>query len=741
MKVGARGLPGRRCAASSARRFAGLPARPLPGQRAWVASRRMAGGAAGPDGLRDAVPAPPETPRDAAAPAPPEMPLDVAAAALARSPKGINRRILNAHTTNAVLRVFETDTFDSVNVATALHRVGVLGKTFDASSTPALDRLIKRATKSVVADAWDARLIANATWGLAKLGRGDSAAFFSNVAKAADVSTFSAEDLGKTAWAFATLAKFGTFRDDGFFFKAVVAEASSRVSDFETPDLTNVVWACSTAGVEAPLLYAALADEAPKTLASLKPREWTPLLWSFASAGFTAPEVFRTAEHLICGVVDDLKPHELTNIVWAYAKLGLKAPTLFDAAATATWHKVDRFNAQDIATAVWAYSTAGLDAPLLYKALAHEASKKIARFDSVQLATTVWAFAAAKTRADELLRAVALVAPDKVGSFTPKQLTNTAWAFASVRYAAPELFRAIASEARKKMGEFDAPGLAILSWAFAVAGFDEEELFAEIAAEADIVFDQGGFPALNLSQLHMVHLHLRLALPRHALTRLLNQHASALKTAYQRHGRQSGHMQQQVSAALERIGWKHEYEHTTPEGLSLDMAQPESKLAVEFDGPAHYLYRVDAHSSARFYDGKSFAKNLALRRHGWRVVRVAYFKWRKLRTDAQRDDYLRRRVSHLRSASSEEAAAWKMAEAALSSEDEEDDAEARSEQQRLDNDVPEDYSALAEIDVRDLALRRNVDECGAVADVVQRLRASDDLASGMAAVRQLHARH
>ena len=33
----------------------------------------------------------------------------------------------------------------------------------------------------------------------------------------------------------------------------------------------------------------------------------------------------------------------------------------------------------------------------------------------------------------------------------------------------------------------------------------------------------------------------------------------------------------------------HTFEHVTAEGFSLDLALPKSKLAVEVDGPSHYL--------------------------------------------------------------------------------------------------------------------------------------------------------
>ena len=42
------------------------------------------------------------------------------------------------------------------------------------------------------------------------------------------------------------------------------------------------------------------------------------------------------------------------------------------------------------------------------------------------------------------------------------------------------------------------------------------------------------------------------------------------------------------------LGWNDEFEHVTPEGFSLDLANPEAKRAIEVDGPSHYLKDASA---------------------------------------------------------------------------------------------------------------------------------------------------
>jgi very-short-patch-repair endonuclease len=288
---------------------------------------------------------------------------------------------------------------------------------------------------------------------------------------------------------------------------------------------------------------------------------------------------------------------------------------------------------------VWAYATAGVAAPALFEAVATEALKKIASFNSQALANTVWAYATAGVAAPALFEAVAAEASKKVATFTPQNLANTVWAYATAGVAAPALFEAVAVESSKKIATFEPQALANTVWAYATAGVAAPALFEVLAVSIEATISN--FSLDGLSQLHQVSMHLQLEAPQHALTLLLCRHEAELRAAYLRQEPTPSRSQREVSTALARIGWAHDFEHVTAEGISLDMAQPASKVAVEFDGPKHYLAGA---SSRRVLDGKSKAKERLLRRLGWDVVRVPYFEWDALRSSADREKYLRTKM-------------------------------------------------------------------------------------------------
>jgi len=74
-----------------------------------------------------------------------------------------------------------------------------------------------------------------------------------------------------------------------------------------------------------------------------------------------------------------------------------------------------------------------------------------------------------------------------------------------------------------------------------------------------------------------------------------------------------------------QMGWVHTFEHETAEGFSLDLAQPELKLAVEVDGPSHYLKELS--SGENVVNGATRFKRRQLRSFGWTVAHISYLDW------------------------------------------------------------------------------------------------------------------
>ena len=170
-------------------------------------------------------------------------------------------------------------------------------------------------------------------------------------------------------------------------------------------------------------------------LAGFNPQELANTVWAYATAGVAADALFAAvAEVAVRSRLAGFNPQNLANTVWAFAKTGVAAEALYAAVAEAVVSGgMAGFNAQNLANTVWAYATAGVAAVALYAAVAEAAVRSwLAGFSPQNLANTVWAYATAGVAADALYAAVAEAAVGGgLAGFTPQNLANTVWAYAT----------------------------------------------------------------------------------------------------------------------------------------------------------------------------------------------------------------------------------------------------------------------------------------------------------------------
>ena len=95
---------------------------------------------------------------------------------------------------------------------------------------------------------------------------------------------------------------------------------------------------------------------------------------------------------------------------------------------------------------------------------------------------------------------------------------------------------------------------------------------------------------------------------------------------------------------MRQMGWVHTFEHETNEGFSLDLAQPESKLAVEVDGPSHYL--KDLLSGESVVNGATRFKMRQLRSFGWTVAHISFLEWNH-KTESERRQLVAAKLGEL----------------------------------------------------------------------------------------------
>ena len=89
-----------------------------------------------------------------------------------------------------------------------------------------------------------------------------------------------------------------------------------------------------------------------------------------------------------------------------------------------------------------------------------------------------------------------------------------------------------------------------------------------------------------------------------------------------------------------------EEEHLDPRtGYSLDLAMPSSRIAIEVDGPSHFL--LPDGRGVRRPNGPTLLKRRLLAAAIWRVISVPFYEWNGFATANGQQTYLERAVAPL----------------------------------------------------------------------------------------------
>ncbi|KAG8463146.1 hypothetical protein KFE25_011143 [Diacronema lutheri] len=444
-----------------------------------------------------------------------------------------------------------------------------------------------------------------------------------------------------------------------------IAEAAAR-DELSARSFKMVTDAFTTARMLAPgtELARALERAAGARARSLHPAADERVALAHAVSGPDSPDAprprYAPSDPVAAAAPRDCSVGELSMLSWSLARAGGRSPRAF----------------AEVAAALRARLGGAGGGAASGGALAEPAC----------LALVAWSFATARVRSGVLSGALARTAAQcaRDGELGPRSLVALAWAFARLgpgngggsgggggsgaggeQVAVRALFDAIAATALPRVSLLSCGEASTLLWAFAVRGHRREHddfaraLWARAAAEgADgwraaerAVATQLAQAALS-ARLHSAHLPAGVAplpQPPAGVARALRDAARApappsppaqppspSPTLPKRGARAHGSAwapQRELSAALRAAGWAHDEELVVDGGdglLVVDMGCAASRVALEFDGPTHWV--IDEQSRTSHLDGPTRWKSTALRALGWRVLRLGHATWERSRS-------------------------------------------------------------------------------------------------------------
>jgi len=407
-------------------------------------------------------------------------------------------------------------------------------------------------------------------------------------------------------------------------------EAEWMVTTGVPQAIANTAWSFASMDVKAPELFEEIEKQAPRIVKEGAPQAIANTAWAAATLGHWAPALFKEIETRASFLVKDGKPQEIANTAWAAATLGHSASALFEAIETRSSFLVKEGKPQEIANTAWAAATLGHSAPALFREIEARSSFLAKEGTPQAIANTVWAYGKLQYDAPTLLAAVDSASEVLIKSGTTQSFANVALAFAEIGHKPASFFNCLEMHSDELVKSANEQQITNVSWSLVTLGIaSENEALLQALWKRAIETDASKFTSEALNQLVQVDVHARASgveLPpvSPSLKKRMSQAAKADTNAGSR-------FEDKYSALLTEAGFKHDREVQFLEGdyagfLAIDFACKERKIAVEFDGPSHYLTELKKGAKPNHgrENGRTTAKRRLMEQMGWKVVNIDY---------------------------------------------------------------------------------------------------------------------
>ena len=514
----------------------------------------------------------------------------------------------------------------------------------------------------------DAQNMANTVWAFANLQK-QAPMLLANIEDRSDwlVQNGEPQHVANTVWAFATLKT-----EAPILLSAIEARSDWLVQNGTPQCVANTVWAFATLQTEAPLLMAQIETRSDWLVRNGTPQAVANTAWAFAVLKTKAPMLWSAIDARSDWLVQNGTPQSVSNTVWALATLRAEAPKFLAAiGARADW-LIQNSTPQGIANTAWALGALKTKAPNILTAIEARSDWLVENGTPQSVSNTVWALATLLTEPPTLLAAIEAKADWLVYNAKPQEISNTVWAFATLETEAPRLLAAIDARADWLVQNGNAQVLSNTAWAFATLGFEASMFFDEVDRNPMSVLGNESNPQTVANSCFAIATALRIDNSRDLLQKLwdraielfeadavsfvdvafwqlaqtqifakawgvdlspcpvsLSRKMEETIKAFTAEDNSVSRSSKELSLLLEEIGFEHECE-VPPAGnilggiMAIDFACTKRKVAIEFDGVAHFLKALGSGGLTSQRNGPTIAKRRLLQQLGWTVINLDF---------------------------------------------------------------------------------------------------------------------
>ena len=472
------------------------------------------------------------------------------------------------------------------------------------------------------------------------------------------------QDIANCVW---TFGKLGIKSHN--LFRLLDQHGEWLFKNGNTQDVANCIWACGTLGVKLPNLFRLLDQRCEWLFENGTPQNISNCVWACGTLGIESPNLFQLLEERCEWLFDNgspQSPQHIANCVLACGTLGIKSPNLFrllngrsewlfangtpQAVANCVWAcgtldvelphlfrlldqrcemLFDSGTPQNIANSVWACGTLGIRSPNLFRLLDQRGDLLFKNGNTQEVANCLWACGKLSVDSPYLFRLLGDYAEWLVQKGTPQHISICAWALSVMGTHLPAFFVALEAHFDKYLVDSTAEDLCILCQAIGVLDENLSSQSVMLIKLWNTLLDRttGDLSIDELGKICYIQAcasvyGIDLASPPSDLLRQLDQ--ASFPT-------ESSHFEDNVSNTLLKIGFSHQREFSPlksfPGFLSIDMASPDRMIAIECDGPSHYLSTFHGVEKKR-ENGSTKAKRRLLKQLGWKVINISWMEYR-----------------------------------------------------------------------------------------------------------------
>ena len=464
----------------------------------------------------------------------------------------------------------------------------------------------------------DPRSVANCVWACGKLGIEAPTLF-----KRLDEGSEWFMDNGNTQDVANCVVACGTLGIKLPKLFGLLNQRAEWLFKYGTPQgIANCVWACGELGIQAPKLFKVLDKRAKWLMDNGKPQEVSNCVWACGILAVEAPKLFKLLDNRADWLFEAESPHNIGDCAWACGTLGIEAPKLFLLLDQRAEWLMEHGNPQNIANCAWACGRLGIESPKLFQLLDEHAAWLFESENTQVIANCLWACGTLGIVTPKLFKLCDQRAEWLMENGNPRVIATCAWSLAVLGTYSPGFFSALERCIDKFLVDADSQDLCSTCYAIAIhdhVSLNQRDLLPVLWTS---LLDRkiGDLPDETLTQILHVQTFssaydIQLASPQADLRRQLEEFTFTT---------QSSTFETNVSNTLLDVGFAHQREvsplKSIPGLLSIDIACPDRMVAIECDGPSHYL-SIIGHVERR-ENGPTKAKRRLLQHLGWIVINL-----------------------------------------------------------------------------------------------------------------------